>query len=87
MRPVMAGEGLPITVCCRVLGVSEAGFHMWRRRPPSARAVRHAWLTEQIRRVHADSRGTYGGRRVHAELTLGLGIQVGHGAVELTSSA
>jgi putative transposase len=80
---VMAGEGLPITVCCRVLGVSEAGFHMWRRRPPSARAVRHAWLTEQIRRVHADSRGTYGGRRVHAELTLGLGIQVGHGAVEL----
>ncbi|MFC4056634.1 DDE-type integrase/transposase/recombinase [Actinomadura syzygii] len=79
----MAGEGLPIKVCCRVLGVSESGFHMWRKRPPSMRAIRHAWLTEQIRRVHTESRGTYGGQRVHAELTLGLGIQVGHGAVEM----
>ncbi|WP_231404165.1 IS3 family transposase [Actinomadura viridis] len=40
-------------------------------------------MTEQIRRVHADSRGTYGGQRVHAELTLGLSIAVGHGAVEM----
>ncbi|MFD0684610.1 DDE-type integrase/transposase/recombinase [Actinomadura fibrosa] len=56
---------------------------MWRKRPPSPRAIRHAWLTEQIRRVHADFRGTYGGKRVHAELTLGLGIAVGHGAVEI----
>lgn len=47
------------------------------------RAIRHASLTEQIRRVHIESRGTYGGQRVHAELTLGLGIQVGHGAVEM----
>ncbi|TMQ93463.1 hypothetical protein ETD83_25470 [Actinomadura soli] len=80
---VTAKEGLPIATCCRILQVSESGFHMWRRRPPSARALRHAWLTEQIRAVHADSRGAYGGRRVHADLTLGLGIQVGHGAVEL----
>ncbi|TYK53046.1 IS3 family transposase [Actinomadura decatromicini] len=79
----MADEGMPIKVCCRGLGVSESGFHMWRERPPSPRAIRHAWLTEQIRRVHADSRGTYGGKRVHAELTLGLGIAVGHGAVEM----
>ncbi|XVQ07153.1 IS3 family transposase [Spirillospora sp. CA-255316] len=77
---VMVAEGRPITVCCRVLNISESGFHMWRKRPQSARAIRHAWLTEQIRRLHADSRGTYGGRRVHAELTLGLGIAVGHRA-------
>ncbi|GAA2146888.1 hypothetical protein GCM10009727_48570 [Actinomadura napierensis] len=83
MIAVMAGEGLPIKVCCRVLCVSESGFHMWRKRPPSPRAIRHAWLTEQIRRVHADSRGTYGGKRVHAELTLGPGTAVGHGAVEM----
>ena len=47
------------------------------------RAVRHAWLTDQIRAVHAASRGTYGARRVHAELTLGLGLQVGHNQVEM----
>ena len=27
--------------------------------------------------------GTYGSRRVHAELRLGLGVMVGHGAVEM----
>ncbi len=41
------------------------------------------WLTEQIRRVHAESRATYGSRRVHAELTLGRGISVSLGAVEM----
>jgi helix-turn-helix protein len=33
-------------------------------------AVRHAWLTDVIREVHAASRESYGSRRVHAELTL-----------------
>ena len=71
---VMATEGLSVQVACRVLGVSESGYYAWRKRPPSARAVRHAWLTDRIRAVHAASRGTYGARRVHAELVLGQGI-------------
>jgi putative transposase len=33
--------------------------------------------------AHAGSEGTYGARRVHAELTLGLGVSVGHNAVEM----
>jgi len=36
-----------------------------------------------ITQVHVASRGTYGHRRVHAELTLGQGISVGHSAVEM----
>jgi putative transposase len=80
---VMAAEKLPVQLATRVLGVSESGYYEWRGGPPSVRAVRHAWLTEHIHVVHAASRGTYGSRRVHAELTLGLGIAVGHGAVEL----
>jgi putative transposase len=79
----MAAEKLPVQLATRVLGVSESGYYEWRGRPPSVRAVRHAWLTEHIQVVHAASRGTYGSRRVHAELTLGLGIAVGHGAVEM----
>jgi len=79
----MAAEGLPVQLACRLLSVAESGYYEWRSRPPSARAVRHAWLTEQIRAVHSASRGTYGARRVHAELTLGLGLQVGHNQVEL----
>jgi putative transposase len=79
----MSAEGLPIQVACRVLAVSESGYHAWRTRPPSARAVRHALLTDLIVEIHAASRGVYGARRVHAELRLGRGVQVGHGAVEL----
>jgi putative transposase len=79
----MAGEGLPVEVACRVLGVSCAGFYAWRFRPPSGRAVRHAWLTDLIRQVHTASYGNYGAKRVHAELVLGRGILVGHNAVAM----
>ncbi|MGJ6970175.1 IS3 family transposase, partial [Streptosporangium sp. G11] len=82
----MAAEGLPVQVCCRIMNVSESGFYAWRSRPPSARALRHLWLTEQIRQIHAASNGVYGGMRVHAELTLGRGIAVGHGAVAMLMS-
>lgn len=43
----------------------------------------HAWLTELISQVHINSRGVYGIRRVHAELTLGHGIAIGREAVGL----
>ncbi len=52
-------------------------------RPPSARAIRHAWLTDLIHQIHEQSRGTYGAPRVHAELRLGYGIGVGHNAVAM----
>lgn len=73
-----------VQVACRVLGgsVSGSGFYAWRKRGPSARAVRHAWLSDRIRAAHQASRGTYGARRVRAELVLGQGIHVGHQAVE-----
>ncbi|OBA39382.1 hypothetical protein [Gordonia sp. 852002-51296_SCH5728562-b] len=53
----MAAEGLPVQVACRLLEVTESGYYAWRSRAPSAREVRHAWLTEQIRAVHIASRG------------------------------
>src|SRR5271163_4784137 len=58
----------PVAVMARVLGVSEAGFHAWRRRPVSAHAVPDAALLKRIRTIHAGSRETYGAPRVHAEL-------------------
>jgi transposase len=80
---VIASEGLPVQTAARVLEVSESVFYEWKRRPPSARSIRHAWLTDMIRQVHTASRGTYGAPRVHAELTLGYGIAVGHNAVAM----
>jgi putative transposase len=79
----MAAENLPIEVCCRVLQVSPSVFYEWRGRPPSPRALRHVWVTDQIREVHAALHGTYGIARVHAELRFARGILVGHNAVEM----
>ena len=79
---MFAAERLRVDVACRVLGVSVSGYYEWLNRSPSPRSIRHAWLTEIIIGVHADSRGSYGVRRVHAELTLGHGICVGREAVE-----
>jgi len=79
----MAAEHIPVQVACRVLEVSVSGYYDWRSRPPSARAIRHAWLTDRIVEVHQRARGAYGARRVHAELRLGRGIVVGHGAVAM----
>ena len=73
----LAGDGFPVAVTCRVLKVSRTSYYDWATRPPSARSTVDAALAETIATVHADSRGTYGSPRVHAELRLGLGIRCG----------
>ena len=80
---MIAAEGYPVQVACRVLGVSESGYYRWRTQPTSARALRHRWLTELITEIHAISRGTYGARRVRAELRLGRGVPVARQTVEM----
>ena len=66
---------------CRVLDVSRSGYYAWARRPPSERTLANATLVEEIRRVHAESDGTYGSRRVHAELRR-EGHEVNHKRIE-----
>jgi putative transposase len=58
----------PITRMCEWIGVSRSGFHEWRGREASATARRQERLKILIERVFADSDGTYGYRRVHAQL-------------------
>lgn len=58
----------PIAAMARVLGVSEAGYHAWRQRAPSVRAMADAALLKQIRTAHAGSGEIYGAPRVHATL-------------------
>ena len=66
-----------VSLLCRVLGVSRAGYYAWTRRPPSVRARQDAELTNQIRTIHQRSRATYGAPRVHAELRLDHNVRVG----------
>jgi transposase InsO family protein len=79
----LAAEGVSIGRACSMLGVSRSGFYESISRAPSARSIRHAWLTDMIAAVHDASRGTYGAPRVHAELVHGHGIVVGHNTVSL----
>ncbi len=67
---------------CRALGVNRTSFHDWSRRAPSDRALSDAWLSEKIEQIHAASDGTYGARRIHAELRIEHGIHVGRKRVE-----
>ncbi len=78
----LARDGVPVATACRVLQVSPAGFHEWGSRGPSARDVEQAQLMNLIHDAHKASYGTYGSRRVHAELVLGQNVQVSHGRVE-----
>jgi transposase InsO family protein len=72
----LVGAGFRVKKCCEVLGISSAGYYLAKTRPISPTMIRREWLTGLIREVHADSRGTYGSRRVHAELTKGRGVHV-----------
>ena len=76
MIDLLVDAGFTVQQCCRVLNVSSQGYYDYRRRPMSPTMMRREWLTALIREVHVASRGTYGSRRVHAELTKGRGIEV-----------
>jgi HTH-like domain len=52
---------------CALLKVSRAAFYSYLS-GPCRREQQDAELTEQIKAVHAQSRGRYGAPRVHAEL-------------------
>jgi putative transposase len=52
------------------------------QRGPSGRDLEQAYLMNAIVDAHAASHGTYGHRRIYAELVLGCRLQVSHGRVE-----
>ena len=58
----------PTSKMCLWLEVSTAGFYDWRSRPQSATAARREVLCERIKHFFDASHGTYGYRRVHADL-------------------
>ena len=72
----LADAGVPVDNSCTVLGVSRQGYYRYKRRALSKSALRRQWLTGLIQEIHIASRGTYGYRRVHAELTMAMDVQV-----------
>jgi putative transposase len=67
----------PVSLLCRVVGVTRQGFYAWKRRPPSARELADRRLAERIRQIHVETEEIYGAPRIYSELRLGDGIPVG----------
>jgi transposase-like protein len=58
----------PITRMCEWSGVSRSGYYDWRGRVQSATAARREILAAEIKHAFDHSDGTYGYRRMHAQL-------------------
>jgi putative transposase len=58
----------PVTQLCAAFDVSRSGYYRWRTPKPSVRASEDARLKNEIKSLHARSRGTYGRPRLLAGL-------------------
>ena len=58
----------PLSVVCRVLNVTQSGFHAWRIREPSTRDRERDLLRADIRKVFDAHRGRYGAPRLYRVL-------------------
>ena len=58
----------PVATLCRILEVSESGYHAWRQRPPSARQQENLRLETEIKAAHQRTRETYGPERLQSDL-------------------
>lgn len=59
-----------MALLCRVVGINRSTYYAWLAARPAAaeRQCAEDALTEEIREIHASSRGAYGAPRVHAAL-------------------
>jgi putative transposase len=64
----VGGLTYTVTKMCEWMEVSTSGFYEWRSRPQSATAARRDYLKLLIEKAFTDSDGTYGYRRLHAQL-------------------
>jgi putative transposase len=75
-------SGVPVSLACELLEVSRSGYYEWSTRAPSDRELTDAWLMEKIKQIHTENREVYGSPRIHAELRMAHGIEVGRKRVE-----
>ena len=61
-------EHNPVYKMCQWLMVSTSGFYHWLSRPQSATAARREALTSRVKHFFKATDGTYGYRRIHADL-------------------
>jgi transposase InsO family protein len=68
VRSLKTEHHLAVNLTCRTLDVSRSGYYAWASRPESERKRRNRELTDRLRELHAESRGTYGAPRLLSSL-------------------
>jgi putative transposase len=63
---------LPVSACCRVMGVSTSGFYQRRNQPVTNRELTEAYRANTVFDIWKMSRHSYGMPRIRHELRLGL---------------
>lgn len=64
----MVSEKVPVALLCLVLGLSRSGYYAWISRPASHRTIENEKLIVEMKRLHTESRGTYGLPRLYERL-------------------
>ncbi|WP_326970592.1 IS3 family transposase [Burkholderia pseudomallei] len=67
-------KAYPVALMCRLAGVARSSYYAWRSR--QGRSNRDATVLEAVRRIHEETRRSYGSRRMSQALRL-LGHNVG----------
>jgi putative transposase len=57
-------DEFPVKAMCKVLEVSRSGFYKSLHAQPSERALRSQRIRDQVKRLHAESHGTYGSYKI-----------------------
>lgn len=64
------------------LQVSKSGYYAWLKRSKNKRCVENESFLQKIIRIHEESRGTYGGRKITHEINRGSEKPVNHKRIE-----
>ena len=66
----MVGDKIEVTLTCVVLQISRSGYYDSMTKPEGARRRENSSLIVEIKKIHDESRGTYGLPRIHQALQL-----------------
>lgn len=70
-------EGYPVSLCCKVLGLSRSGYYAWEKRPAQLITNNTLMLYREAKRLFKESRYSLGSRELMKafELLLILGAE------------
>ena len=61
-------KAYPVTVLCRVMGVSRSGYYKYIKTGHKNKMNKDFQLITRIRQIHSETRGSYGSRRMSGQL-------------------